>query len=102
MKQFEKLLMEAEQGEEVKQEQDPQAEMRMAFTRFRQNMIKFLRVLKGTAIPTIDGQSDFKQIFEDYKKLKNFGPARIGGLNFQKNLVLIKSSGESLTNPKMV
>lgn len=86
MKQFEQLLMEAEQGEEVKQEQDPQTEIRMMFTRFRNNMIKFLRVLKGTAIPTIDGQSDFKQIFEDYKKLKNFGPARTWWIKFSEEL----------------
>ena len=84
MKTFTKLLIEAEEAPE--KEIDPQAEMRMIFNRFRNNMIKFLRVLKGTSIPTIDGQSDFKSIFEDYKKLKNFGPARTWWVKLSEEL----------------
>lgn len=83
MKQFGQLLIEAEEGEK---QVDPQVELRATFTRFRQNMIKFMRVLKGTAIPTIDGQSDFKQIFEDYKKLKVFGPARTWWVKLSEEL----------------
>jgi len=85
MKKFETLLVEAEDNQEgVKV--DPQAELRATFARFRTNMIKFIRVLKGTAIPTIDGQSDFKQIFEDYKKLKSFGPARTWWVKLSEEL----------------
>ena len=86
MKKFEQLLTEAEETQEQPQQQDPQAELRSTFARFRTNMIKFLRVLKGTSLPNIDNQSDFKSIFDDYKKLKNFGPARTWWIKLSEEL----------------
>jgi len=84
MKKFTTLLTEAD--EQPEQKVDAQAEIRMTFNRFRTNMIKFIRVLRGTALPNIDNQSDFKSIFEDYKKLKNFGPARTWWIKLSEEL----------------
>ena len=87
MKKFTEILTEADEiGQELDKPVDPQAELRSTFTRFRTNMIKFMRVLKGTALPNIDNQSDFKSIFDDYKKLKNFGPARTWWIKLSEEL----------------
>lgn len=88
MKNFEKLLLEAEENA-PKDEQPKELtreDLRMIFARFRSNMIRFMRVLNGVAYPNVDGQSDFAAIFEDYKKLQNFGSARTWWVKFSELL----------------
>ena len=71
---FEELLIEAEENEG--KEEQPEENLRVVFSRYRSNIIRFIRVLNGLAYPNVDGQSDFVSIFEDYRKLQNFGSAR--------------------------
>lgn len=82
MKNFTELLTEAEEQEE----QQPEENLRVVFNRFRSNMIRFMRVLNGIAYPNVDGQSDFAAIFEDYRKLQNFGSARTWWIKFSELL----------------
>lgn len=83
MKEFGLLLQEAE-AEEKNEENG--ANLRMIFNRYRNNMIRFIRMLNGVAYPNVDGQSDFKSIFEDYQKLQKFGSARTWWVRLSEEL----------------
>jgi len=84
MKEFELLLQEAE--EEQNAEEQQKENLRVIFNRYRNNMIRFIRMLNGVAYPNVDGQSDFKAIFEDYKKLQRFGSARTWWVKLSEEL----------------
>lgn len=84
MKEFELLLQEAEEQE--KQGADSDASLRLIFNRYRNNMIKFIRMLNGIAYPNVDGQSDFKSIFEDYQRIQKFGSARTWWVRLSEEL----------------
>lgn len=73
MKNFTMLLQEAE---ELEVPEEKPEDVKVTFARYRNNIIRFMRVLNGVAYPNVDGQSDFAAIFEDYKKLQGFGSAR--------------------------